>query len=133
MKAVLSALAPAALALSAVLLPAAPAVADVAGPWRVVGDVGGTAFTLDCRFEPHGAALGGVCVEASISDPRIHGGQTHVLTAGGVDGNKVRWAYPASFMIMKFTVSFEGTLDGDRIVGKTAAAGRHGAFTATRK
>jgi hypothetical protein len=128
MKTVLSAL-----MLSAALPPAAPAAADVAGAWRVVGRIGGTAFSLDCRFEPHGAALGGVCVEASVADTRIHGGQTHVLTVGAIDGNKVRWGYPASFAIMKFNVSFEGTLDGDRIVGAAAAAGRKGDFTATRK
>jgi hypothetical protein len=122
------------LVLTSVMLLAAPATAQMAGPWKVSGDIAGRAFVVDCRFEPRGAEFGGVCVEAASGDPKlVHAGKSHPVTKATVSGEQVSWSYPASFMLAKFDVSFSGALAGDRIAGKVSAAGRTGAFTAVRK
>jgi hypothetical protein len=120
------------LALLAVLAAGSPAAADAAGAWRVEGKVSGVAFTLDCRFEPQGAQLGGVCVEVGAGNPNGHAGAVHHLTKGSVDGNQVSWTYPSSAMLFKFDVTFTGTLDGARMAGTIVAAGRKGDFTGVK-
>lgn len=121
------------LALMSATLLAWPAQAQVAGAWRVSGDIAGNAFVVDCRFEPHGADFGGVCVEAATGDAKVHAGRSHTLTKGQAADGQVSWTYPASFMLAKFDVSFTGTLAGDRMSGTVTATGRKGAFTAVRK
>lgn len=121
------------LVLTSMMVLASPAAAQVAGPWKVSGDVAGRSFVMDCQFEPRGADFGGVCVEASGGDTKVQAGRSHTLTKGTASGGQVRWTYPASFMLAKFDVSFAGTLAGDRIAGTVSASGRKGAFTATRK
>jgi hypothetical protein len=118
--------------LTAALL-ASPAAAEVAGDWRVDGDISGVPFALDCRFAPHGPELGGVCVEAATGDARVKAGRAHPLTRGAVNGGQVSWAYKASFLVAKFDVNFAGRLDGDHMAGTTEASGRKGHFTAVRK
>jgi hypothetical protein len=136
------------LALSALLL-ASPAMAQVAGAWRVTGKVAGRAFAVDCRFEPrgteqhgaeqhgpeqHGAAeFGGVCVDAETGEAGAHPGKAHTLSKGVITGRQVRWTYPANFLLAKFDVTYTGTLDGDRMTGVISAGGRDGQFTAARK
>jgi len=129
---VLSIASPAALTLLAASALASPASAQVAGSWHVAGKVAAFGFTLDCQFEPSGAKLGGVCVDASTSDPKIKGGRAHPLTAGSVKGDAVSWTYQSSFLLTKFDVTFTGTLAGDRMSGTIDAGGRKGDFTATR-
>ena len=121
-----------ALAFSLVALVASGAAAQVAGAWQVTGKIADNPFALDCRFEPHGAQFGGVCVEAASGD-KVKPGKAHTLSKGEVAGGQVRWAYPANFGLLKFEVSFDGALRGDRITGVTSASGRKGEFTAVRK
>ncbi len=123
---------PAAFALLAAVALASPARAQVAGSWHVAGKVAAFGFTLNCQFEPSGAKLGGVCVDASTSDPKIKGGRAHPLTAGSVKGDAVSWTYQSSFLLTKFDVTFTGTQTGDRMSGTLDAGGRTGAITATR-
>ena len=114
----------------AVYVPAS--AAEVAGAWRVAGKVSSFAFTLNCDFKPDGARLGGVCTDASTSDPTIKGGKSHVLTAGSVEGDKVSFTYQSSFLLSKFDVTFNGVQTGDRMSGTITVQGHDGAFTATR-
>jgi hypothetical protein len=111
---------------------ASSANADVSGPWRVSGKLASFAFTLNCDFKPDGAALGGVCVDASTNDPKVASGKSHPLTAGNVDGDKVSWTYQSSFLLTKFNVTFKGVQSGDRMSGTMTAQGHDGAFTASR-
>ena len=121
------------LAVASLLLMAQPAAAtEVAGAWRVTGKVAAFAFTLNCRFTTAGGRIAGVCVDASTSDARAPAGQSHVLTAGTVDGDAVSWTYRSSFLLSKFDVTYRGRLTGDRISGSIKAAGRDGVFTAVR-
>jgi hypothetical protein len=121
------------LILAPALMLASPAAAQATGAWRVSGAISGTAFALDCRFEPQGADFGGVCVEAATGDPKVHAGKSHTLTKGAVAGRQVSWTYPASFLMARFDVNFTGTLDGDHMAGTVTASGRKGEFTAVRK
>lgn len=115
------------------VLAASPAAAQVAGAWRVAGDLGGRAFVVDCRFEPHGEAFGGACVDAATGEAGARPGKVHPLKEGAVAGDQVRWSYGASFMLMKFDVNFQGVLRDGRIAGTVAASGQKGVFTAARK
>jgi hypothetical protein len=124
----------AALALVSTALLASPAAAaGVGGNWRVTGAVSDRPFTLDCRFEPRGAGFGGACVEVAGGDSHVQPGKSHTVTDGAVAGSKVSWSYPVSVMMMKLDIGFTGSLDGDRMSGAVATAGRKGAFSAVRK
>jgi hypothetical protein len=108
------------------LLAAAPAMAQIAGPWAVSGQISGNPFVVNCQFTPSGGNFGGVCVDAATGKP-------HRLTAGAISGNQVRWSYPAHFMFLSFDVCFTGALTGGGMAGTVTASGHRGAFTATRK
>lgn len=114
-------------------LAASPAAAQVAGAWAVSGKIGDTPFTVDCRFEPRGAAFGGACIDASAGVSGVKPGKVHPLKTGSADGRQVRWVYEASFLMARFDVTYSGTLDADRMAGAVTAAGRKGEFTAIRK
>jgi len=120
---------------AALVLAQAPSLAQaqVAGPWSVSGQIAGTPFAVDCRFEPQGSTLGGVCVETAAGLSGFKAGKVHVLKAVGVEGRQVRWSYEASFLLAHFDVVYSGTVDADHMAGTVAAAGRKGAFTAVRK
>jgi hypothetical protein len=113
------------LALLPAIMLAEPAAAQVTGSWQVSGKVGSTAFLTNCQFTPNSNGFGGVCVESKT-------GKHHVLAKGSINGSKVQWSYPASFMMMTFDVNFAGTLSGNSITGTVAASGHDGIFTATR-
>jgi hypothetical protein len=132
MKSVLVSLAAVAV-LAALASPVAAADGGVAGSWHVDGKVASFAFTLNCDFRTDGARLGGVCVDASTSDPNLKTGKSHPLTAGSVDGDTVGWTYQSSFLLTKFDVTFRGVRAGDRMSGSITAQGHDGAFTATRR
>jgi len=112
---------------------AAPASAEVSGPWHVIGKVSAFAFTLNCDFKPDGERLGGVCVDASTNDPKINAGRSHVLTAGSVKGDAVTWTYSSSFLFSKFDVTFKGVQAGDKMSGSITAQGHDGTFTAEKE
>lgn len=112
---------------------ALPAAAQVAGPWRVTGDIAGHGFVLDCRFEPHDARFGGICVETGGSDSHVKAGKIHTLSQGSFSDRHVGWAYPVSVMFLSFDITFTGTLDGNTISGVVSGSGRKGKFTAARK
>jgi hypothetical protein len=114
-----------ALPLLTTLLVAGPAAAQVAGDWKVSGQINGKAFTADCRFTSAAAGFGGVCVDAA-------NGKKHVLSAGSIAGSQVQFRYPASYMMMTFDVVFTGTLKGAAMNGTVSAKGRQGVFTASR-
>jgi hypothetical protein len=120
------------LAVIATVALASPSHADMAGSWRVVGKVSAFSFTLDCDFKPTGDHFGGVCADASTSDPKIKPGRAHPLTAGAEHGDAVSWTYKSSFLFQTFDVTFTGVRQGDRITGAITVPGRQGAFTATR-
>ncbi len=113
---------------------ASPAsAADVAGSWHVAGKISTFAFTLNCQFKPDGARLGGICVDASTSDPKVNTGKSHPLTAGSVNGDKVSFTYQSNFLFSRFDVTFNGVQTGDRMSGEINVQGRAGAFTATKQ
>lgn len=118
---------------ASIALVSSSAMAQVAGPWHVTGDVNGKAFAVDCRFAPDGAQFGGVCVDAATGDAKVKAGNAHKLTQGTLTGNQVRWTYQTSVLFMSVDIAFAGTLEGDRMTGAITAAGRKGAFTAVRK
>lgn len=109
----------------------ANAGAQAQGQWHVTGNVSGHAFSLDCRFEPAGAGFGGVCTEQAAGAAG-HAGKSHTLSRGTLKGNQITWPYPVSVMLMKFDMTFSGTLEGNRISGTASAAGRQGSFVAVR-
>ncbi|QUD88364.1 hypothetical protein [Phenylobacterium montanum] len=106
---------------------------EPAQSWRVAGKVASFAFTLNCDFRPAGTRLGGVCVDASTSDPTIKGGRAHKITRGRIDGDTVSWTYVSSFLLSKFDVTFDGTRRGQDMSGVIHVQGHDGAFTATRQ
>ncbi len=112
---------------------AAPASAEVSGPWHVTGKVSAFAFTLNCDFKPDGERLGGVCVDASTNDPKVNAGKSHVLTAGSIKGDAVTWTYPSRFLFSTFDVTFKGTQAGDKMSGGITAQGHEGTFTAVKQ
>ena len=112
--------------------PASAADSDVSGSWRVEGKVAAFAFSLNCAFKPDGDHFGGVCADASTSDPTIKPGRSHALTAGIERGGAVSWTYRSSFLFQAFDVTFNGVRHGDRITGTITVPGRQGAFVATR-
>jgi hypothetical protein len=119
-------------ALMAAALAAPTNAADASGAWHVSGKVAAFAYTLNCQFKVDVGKLGGVCVDASNSDPRIKSGKAHVLTAGSVAGDKVSWTYGFSVLLNRLSVTYSGVQSGDRMSGSINVAGHEGAFTATR-
>jgi hypothetical protein len=122
-----------ALFMVALVAAASSAEAQVEGPWRVSGKVASFAFTLNCDFKSDGGRLGGVCVDASTSDPKVAPGKSHTLTAGQIDGDKVSWTYQSSFLLSKFDVTYKGVLSGGKITGTLSARGHEGPFTAVKR
>lgn len=126
-----AALSIAALSIGAIGFPGA--AAEIAGAWHVTGKVSSFAFTLNCEFKPDGPSLGGVCVDASTNDAKVKTGQSHPLTAGHVKADQISWTYQSHFLLSKFDVTYNGTLNGDRMSGSIDAQGKTGTFTATKQ
>jgi hypothetical protein len=106
---------------------------EPAQSWQVKGRVASFSFNLDCDFRKDGTRVGGVCGDASTSDPTIKSGRSHTLTSGRVSGDKISWTYQSSFLLSKFDVTFDGIQRGDRMAGVIHVRGHDGTFTATRR
>jgi hypothetical protein len=120
------------LALCLACAAAAPAMADAGGAWHVTGEISGNKFALDCKFTAEGTVLGGECTGAPDGNPK-YAGKVYQLSKGSVQGSQVSWSYPTSYMFMSFNVNYAGMLSGDHMAGTVEAAGRKGAFSATRE
>ena len=128
----LAVLAASLLAFPAMALPAAPAISNVFGLWRVQGQVSGNPFILDCHFVPAGPGIGGACTGAAKGDAK-YAGKVYTLKQGAVSGSQVSWSYPSHYLFVSFQVAYRGTLAGNQITGTVTAAGRQGNFTASRE
>jgi hypothetical protein len=120
--------------LLAILAAAPPALAqvDAGGRWIVSGRISGVSFTLNCDFQQAGGALTGACIDSGVSDPKIRSGRRHILTRGHVEGDRVTWTYPSSFLLVRFDVDYAGIRTGDHMAGQITVQNRTGAFTAMR-
>lgn len=99
-----------------------PGQAQVTGAWHVNGAISGRTFVLDCRFEEKG----GTCRDASA------GGKPHPLTSFSATGSQMRWTFNTRVVLVSITLAFDGRIEGNRMSGTMAAAGRRGTFTAVR-
>ena len=116
------------LALAAALsMPGPASAADdpVGGTWKVTGKIETFAFTLTCRFDRHGDTFGGVCLDGGS-------GRRHVIDTGRIDGDRVSWTYPFSFLLTQHEVAYNGRLVDGRLQGNARAYGYNGVFTGER-
>lgn len=120
------------LAAPLLLLPSA-VMAQVAGVWRVTGNIEGRSFAVDCTFEPRGPQFGGQCVDLSTGGGKVKPGKVHKLSQGSARGNEVRWTYPTKVMMMSIDIVFAGSIEDDRMSGAITAKGRRGRFSAVRR
>ena len=124
---------PAALVPVILALATAPAAAaDVSGVWRLKAKVESFAFELECKLAQAGAKVTGVCTDLATNDPQHKPQGSHTLTMGKVDGDRVTIAYKTHFLLIPFTASYSGVLNGDTISGVAKAPGHDGTFVATR-
>lgn len=121
------------LCLSLAVIATPAAAADVTGVWRLKAKVETFAFELECRLNQlAGGRLTGVCTDLATNDPEHKPQGSHTLTTGKVDGDRVSFAYRTHFLLIPFTASYSGVLEGDTIHGEARAPGHSGTFTATR-
>lgn len=121
------------LSLSIVLLATPAAAADVSGVWRLKAKVDSFAFELECKLNQlAGGKLTGVCTDLATNSAEHKPQGSHALTTGQVEGDRVSFAYKTHFLLMPFTASYSGVLEGDAIKGEARAPGYRGTFTATR-
>jgi hypothetical protein len=107
---------------------AAPVPADgVNGAWAIEGDIEGHAFTLYCTLEQDGVLVTGVCHDDGPT------GKARRITSGTVSGDQVSFSFKRSYLLLKVTAGFKGTLSGSTITGKATAVGFSGPFTAVRQ
>lgn len=109
-----------------------PATAQAVGSWRVNGEINGKAFVVDCRFNPAGGRLSGLCTEVATGDQKGKSGKQHVISKGSFEGRNVRWTYPIKVMMMSIDLDFIGEIDGETMRGAVSAKGRQGTFSATK-
>ena len=112
---------------AAVAAPSMALAADdpVSGIWTIHGKIENKAFTLTCQFDRHGDGIGGSCLDQGT-------GIRHAIDTGHIDGDRVSWSFPSSFMLMKFESSYDGHLAGGQLHGTTKAAGHSGVFSGVR-
>ncbi len=124
----------AAVAIVSALGAALPAAAEepMTGHWALSGKVASFAFSVACDFQQTGQTLTGVCVDVAASDARIKSGRRHVLSGGTVDGDRVTWSYPSSFLFSHFSADYAGVRQGERISGQITAQGHTGPFSGAR-
>lgn len=116
------------LVLSVVLLSsfalAQSTTALLTGKWKVHNNVAGNESDSDCTFTQTVNDLTGSCT--TDKDP--------VKISGKVDGKKVTWSYKSDYNGTPLTVTYTGTVDGDKITGEEAVDpfAVTGDFTAAR-
>jgi hypothetical protein len=109
----------------ALLLASQIASADVAGNWKIEGDIGGMPVSITCALEAKGATLSGVCRNDEVGDLPITG-QT------SADG--ASWTYDVNYQGQQFTVSYNGKLTSPtQLQGDIAVGGNpSGSFKGTK-
>jgi hypothetical protein len=117
---------PAIIALGLALIAAPALAADVAGLWRVDGDVDHKTFTLYCTLRQAGQTVAGVCHDDTPT------GKPHPLITGSLKGDRLDFTYRSNFLVTHFDAIFSGTVTGDHVQGQASAAGRKGTFVARR-
>ena len=123
------------LALAPILLALATgqaAAADISGVWRLKAKVETFAFELECKLAQTGSKVTGVCTDLATNDAQHKPQGSHTLTMGKVEGDRVTIAYKTHFLLIPFTASYSGLLNGDTIMGEAKAPGHNGTFVATR-
>ena len=98
---------------------------DVAGIWKITGDVAGNAIDMKCLFKVDEAKLLGTCTYAGLGDSD---------TTGTVAGNRVTF----SNQVMReqlYVLTYSGALDaaGGAMKGDVVVAGVVGEFSGARQ
>jgi len=102
--------------------------ADVAGEWKVEGDIGTVHVNRVCTFKQEGDKITGACKNS----------QDEVKLTGSVSGNTMTWQYTTTLqgrsipMVYKATIESAGKMTGKmQIVGEDLIP--PGEFIATRQ
>jgi hypothetical protein len=102
------------------ILPAATTAADLSGNWTIDGDV-------------QGNAVGLTCVMAQSADATITGKcQVNGTEAAEIDGAATDAGFKFAFTVMGYTLTYNGTVEGDSMTGDIEVAGATGKFTGKR-
>lgn len=108
--------------LAAATLSAAP---DVAGTWKVDGDVYGNPVKFDCALKQDGEALAGT---AKFEDGK------EVPVTGSLKENTATFEFDTESQGSTYHLVFTGTIGDDGgMKGSIAVAGVEGTFTATKQ
>jgi hypothetical protein len=114
-----------ALCLAAFTVVTAAANTDVAGSWKVVGDVYGNPVNFDCALKQDGEALTGT---AKFDDGR------ETAVTGSVKEKTVSFEFDTDSAGTTYHLVFTGTVGDDGgLKGTIAVAGVEGTFTATKQ
>jgi hypothetical protein len=101
------------------------AAIEVAGTWKVVGDVYGNPVNFDCALTQAGDALTGT---AKFEDGK------EVPVTGSVKEKTVTFEFDSENQGTTYHLVFTGTLGDDGgLTGSIAVAGVEGTFTATKQ
>jgi hypothetical protein len=110
-----------AVALAAFSLSGAALAADVAGAWKITGDVVGNAVDTVCTFTGAADKLSATCMAGDKPGPAAP------VTVAGKD---VTWDWATD----QATLTFKGTLDTDKSMkGDIEVSGVTGSFTAAKQ
>jgi hypothetical protein len=112
------------LVLAVTLLPAA--AADVAGSWRLTGNIAGVAIDRACTIHQTENKIEGPC-KNQVGEVVLH---------GEVDGKSVTWKYEAPYEGIKMMLVFRGTLESNSEIKGTIADADNtvtGSFSAKRQ
>jgi hypothetical protein len=97
--------------------------ASVAGTWKLHSTVAGNESDSSCTFVQKDNELTGTCKSE----------QGESKLTGKVDGRKISWSYNADYNGTALTITYSGTVAGDKISGDESVDpfGVSGDFTAT--
>ena len=102
--------------------------ADVAGDWKVVGDIGTVHVNRVCTLKQDGDKISGACKNS----------QGEVQLTGTVSGNAVTWQYTTTLQGRSIPMVYKATVESaEKMTGKMEIVGENlippGEFTATRQ